>query len=128
MRRVWLALLLAGCSRGGASSKSGDAPTELGTSGHLAREKIEAVVRKNHGVFRDCFEKGHTRNRRLKGQVTVRFVIDRDGRVSLSELEKSTLGDEQATSCIVDGFRKLRFPHPDGGVVTVVYPMKFSPG
>ena len=128
MRWVWIALLLAGCTRGGSSSKSGDAPTELGTTGHLAREKIEAVVRKNHGVFRECFEKTHGRNRRLKGQVVVRFIIDRDGRVSLSELEKSTLADEEATSCIVDGFRKLRFPRPDGGVVTVVYPMKFSQG
>jgi TonB family protein len=84
------------------------------------------VVRKNHGVFRECFEK--TNGRRLKGQVVVRFIVDRDGRVSLSELEKSTLGDEEATSCVVDGFRKLRFPQPDGGVVTVVYPMKFSQG
>ena len=128
MRRVFLALLLAGCSRGGGSSQSGDAPTELGTTGHLAREKIEAVVRKNHGVFRACYEKGHGPKRHLKGQVVVRFLIDRDGRVSLSELEKSTLADEEATSCVVDGFRRLRFPPPDGGVVTVVYPMKFSPG
>jgi len=128
MHRVWLALLLAGCSRGGGSSRSGDAPTELGTTGHLAREKIEAVVRKNHDVFRACYEKGHGLKRHLKGQVVVRFLIDRDGRVSLSELEKSTLADEETTSCVVDGFRRLRFPPPDGGVVTVVYPMKFSPG
>jgi hypothetical protein len=29
---------------------------------------------------------------------------------------------------VLDGFRLLEFPRPDGGIVKVVYPIIFSPG
>jgi hypothetical protein len=126
--RWCLALFLVACTRGGGSSKSGDAPTELGTTGRIPPKEIQATVRSHYGIFRKCFEAGLARNPKLKGRVSVRFIIDRSGHVSLSELQDGTLRDAEATTCIVEGFRKLRFSKPDGGVVTVVYPLMFSPG
>jgi hypothetical protein len=38
----------------------------------------------------------------------------------------STLTDSATAKCIFDEFEKLSFPRPEGGIVTVVYPIIFS--
>jgi hypothetical protein len=62
------------------------------------------------------------------GRVTVKFVIDRSGAVSLTANDRSDLPDQVVVNCVVRGFGNLSFPQPDGGMVTVVYPIMFSPG
>jgi hypothetical protein len=36
--------------------------------------------------------------------------------------------DDIAVDCVVGEFGKLQFPAPEGGMVTVVYPIMFNPG
>lgn len=36
--------------------------------------------------------------------------------------------DKGTIACVVRAFQGLTFPAPDGGVVTVIYPIKLSPG
>jgi hypothetical protein len=36
--------------------------------------------------------------------------------------------DGGVVSCVVRAFYGLSFPQPEGGIVTVVYPIMFSPG
>jgi hypothetical protein len=45
-----------------------------------------------------------------------------------AEEHEATLPDPKAIACIVDEVRSMEFPRPDGGIVTVVYPISFSPG
>jgi hypothetical protein len=96
--------------------------------GRLAPEEIQRAVRKSYGAFRVCYEAGLSRNAKLEGRVSVRFVIDLDGSVRDSSLDSATLPDPEAVQCIVDSFTKFHFPAPDGGIVTVVYPIMLSPG
>jgi hypothetical protein len=58
----------------------------------------------------------------------VRFVIDRQGHVADASDGGSTLPDPDVIACIVKGFADLSFPKPEGGIVTVVYPIAFAPG
>ena len=37
-------------------------------------------------------------------------------------------GSAASSSCVVRGFYGLSFPQPEGGIVTVVYPIMFNPG
>ena len=97
-------------------------------SGRIAPEIIQRIVRSNYGKFRACYEEGLGRNRNLKGKVVFRFVIERDGTVSHALIEHNTLPDCKAAKCIRDEFPKMTFPAPDGGIVTVVYPIMFEPG
>jgi outer membrane biosynthesis protein TonB len=83
-------------------------------------------VRQNHGRFRFCYEQGLARNPALGGHVTVRFVIGRDGAVSSVADGGSTLPDPAVVSCVVRAFYGLSFPQPEGGIVTVTYPIVFS--
>ena len=64
----------------------------------------------------------------LAGTVTTRFVIGHDGAVSSAANGGSTLPDPAVVSCVVTTFYGLAFPHPEGGIVTVTYPIAFSPG
>jgi hypothetical protein len=95
--------------------------------GRLPPEVIQRVVRANFGRYRYCYEQGLADNPSLQGHVRVRFIIGADGAVTGTSDHGSDLPDPGAMSCIVNGFRELRLPEPEGGIVTVVYPIMFSP-
>jgi hypothetical protein len=95
-------------------------------SGRLPPEAVQRVVRQNFGRFRLCYEGALMSNPTLAGRVTVRFVIGRDGAVSSVENGGSDLADAGAVSCVVRAFYGLSFPQPEGGIVTVTYPISFS--
>jgi hypothetical protein len=97
-------------------------------NGRLPPEVVQRIVRQNLGRFRLCYENGLRRNPNLAGRVAVKFVIDRGGSVTMTQDAGSDLPDTSVTSCVVRGFGNLSFPQPEGGIVTVVYPMYFSPG
>lgn len=101
-------------------------PTSV--SGKLPPEVIQRIVRQNYGRFRMCYEQGLMRNPNLEGRVSIRFVIGRDGAVSNVGGGASDLPDSGVVSCVLSAFYGLSFPEPDGGVVTVVYPIMFAPG
>jgi hypothetical protein len=95
-------------------------------NGHLRPEVIQRVVRQNFGRFRFCYEAGLRGDPGLQGRVVVKFVIDRAGAVALSTDAGGDLPDARVTQCVVRAFADLSFPAPDGGMVTVVYPIVFN--
>ncbi len=97
-------------------------------NGRLPQEVIQRIVRQNFGRFRLCYENGMRTNPNLAGRVAVKFVIDRSGSVSTASDGGSDLPDQSVVSCVVRGFGNLSFPSPEGGIVTVVYPIIFNPG
>jgi hypothetical protein len=97
-------------------------------SGRLPPEVIRRIVRQNYGRFRLCYEQGLGRNPNLAGRVTVRFVIGRDGAVSNVSNGGSDLPDSNVVNCVVKAFYGLSFPKPEGGIVTVQYPIMLEPG
>jgi len=101
---------------------------EKKSTGRLPPEVIQKIVRENYGTFRKCYEAGLGRNRDLRGRVSARFVIERDGLVSNVTNGGSDIPDPEVTACILNAFHGLRFPQPEGGTVTVVYPIMLEPG
>jgi hypothetical protein len=95
-------------------------------NGHLPPEVIQRVVRENFGRFRFCYEAGLRANPSLRGRVVVKFVVDRGGAVGLSTDAGSDLADTHVAQCVVRAFGDLSFPSPEGGLVTVIYPILFS--
>jgi hypothetical protein len=94
--------------------------------GRLPPETVRRVVQQNSGRFRACYEKKLLTNPALSGRVTTKFVIGRDGSVVASESSGSDLPDDDVVACVVRAFGSLSFPQPEGGIVTVVYPLVFS--
>jgi hypothetical protein len=100
----------------------------LKVSGRLAPELIQSAVRKSYGGLRKCYEAGLARNSSLAGRVAVRFVIELDGTVTNVSNGGSELADPEVVQCVIAHFYTLKFPPPEGGIVTVVYPIMLSPG
>ncbi|MEJ7728161.1 MAG: AgmX/PglI C-terminal domain-containing protein [Polyangiaceae bacterium] len=85
-------------------------------------------MRQNFGRFRLCYENGLRNNPNLQGKVAVRFEIDGNGVVGQAGNAGSDLPDGAVVTCVTRAFSGLSFPPPEGGKVSVVYPVMFSPG
>jgi len=96
-------------------------------TGRLPSDVIQRIVRQNFGRFRNCYEMGLRTNPNLEGRVTARFVIGSDGAVS-NVSAGGDLPDAQVKSCVASAFYGLSFPTPEGGIVTVSYPIMLTPG
>jgi hypothetical protein len=121
----------SGRGRLGGSHRAKPPSVRMGAtqvSGRLPPEVIQRIVRQNFGRFRLCYENGLRNNPNLQGRVAVRFVIGRDGAVSNVGNGGSDMPDGGVVSCVVRAFYGLSFPQPEGGIVTVTYPIMFSPG
>jgi hypothetical protein len=121
----------AGHGRLGGSHQTKAPKVRMGAttvSGRLPPEVIQRIVRQNFGRFRMCYEQGLGRNPNLEGRVSARFVIGRDGAVSNVSNGGSDLPDSGVVSCVISAFYGLSFPQPEGGIVTVVYPIMLAPG
>jgi hypothetical protein len=98
---------------------------QITVSGRLAPDVVRRVVGGNTSRFRMCYEQGLGRSSTLSGRVAVRFVIGRDGSVSNVSDAGSDLADAAAKGCVISAFYGLSFPPPEGGIVTVAYPLVF---
>ena len=99
---------------------------EASVRGRLPPAVIRRIVRQSVGRFLLCYKKGLAKNPTLKGRVTVRFVIGRDGRVS-NISGGGDMPDGGVVSCVTRAFYSMSFPQPDAGIVTVSQPLVFSP-
>ncbi|HVJ21064.1 MAG TPA: AgmX/PglI C-terminal domain-containing protein, partial [Polyangiaceae bacterium] len=120
----------SGHGRLGGSQKSKGPSVKMGAvtvNGRLPPEVIQRIVRQNFGRFRMCYEQGLQRNPAIEGRVGVRFVIDKLGAVTNVSNGGSDLPDSGVLSCVLSAFYGLGFPQPEAGIVTVNYPILFSP-
>ena len=129
--RAMAPALQVGCGRRHVAPSLGVAAMRVespGRGGRLPPEVIQRVMRDNFGQFRVCYENGLRNCPNLQGRVSVRFTIARDGSVKNARAVGSDLPDRAVSACVVRKVGGLRFPMPEGGPVTVVYPIMFSPG
>jgi hypothetical protein len=95
---------------------------------HIPVEIVQRPVRARFACFRRCYQAGLVRDAKLAGRVSVKFVIeDGTGNVVSVEDAGSNLSDEAVVTCVIDEFKELHFPAPEGGDITVVYPIVFTP-
>ena len=70
-------------------------------NGRLMPELVQWVVRQNFGRLRACYEAGLQRDPGLEGRVTVKFVIDREGAVTMAmPWTDTTLPDREVARCV----------------------------
>lgn len=126
---------IGGRGVGGRDGPAGHRPRSPGlraaaveTNGRLPADVIQRILRQQSGRLRFCYEAGLTKNPNLEGRVVVRFVIDRAGAVAVASDAGSDLPDASVVGCVVRVISALTFSAPPDGIVTVTYPVVFSPG
>jgi hypothetical protein len=89
----------------------------------LDRDQIAAVINKNLGQVRFCYEQGLQADPNLNGRVAVAFTIGGNGLVKTAGMDSSTMNSKIIEDCIVMRLKTWQFPLPQGGVdVKVTYP------
>lgn len=102
------------------------------SAGHIPPGHIRDRIRESYPKIRACYDAGLKRDPKLTGRVVVKFVIDASGKVADAKVEdvgtvKSTMPDKAVSDCVRDAIKQITFPQPQGGNVTVAYPIMFSP-
>jgi hypothetical protein len=108
----------------------GKAPAD--TKGEETRtiEVIAKVVKDNRQKVRDCYEKALKDLPDLKGDMTIFFVVDPEGKVKKAELniERSTLKAPPVVDCAVKVIKGIQFPPSSRGMETTAnYPFNLNP-
>lgn len=97
--------------------------SEATVGGGLDRDAIAAVIQRNIGQVRFCYEQALQSDPGLNGRVAVDFSIGGDGLVKAASVANSTLGSKMVEDCVVARLKSWKFPLPEGGVtVKVSYP------
>lgn len=106
---------------------AGGAPVPLGREaiiqGGLDSEMISAVIQKNMGQVRFCYEQGLQGDPKLSGRVAINFIIGTSGLVKIADIGSTSLNSKIVEDCILLRLKTWKFPLPEGGVeVKVSYP------
>jgi len=99
---------------------------EAPQSGRCNRGNIHDVMARKKKAFQKCYSKELADNPGLGGQVVLSFTIGSEGRVTIANVSKSTMGNRNVHRCLVKQVRKARFRQPLSGVCQVDWPMAFK--
>jgi len=91
--------------------------------GELRQAEIHKVVHDHLDQVVACYTKHHPD---MTGWLTIGWTIDAQGKVSRTEVRRSTSGKQALATCVMGEIRSWRFPKPrGGGEVDVSYPFHF---
>jgi TPR repeat protein len=91
----------------------------------LDAQIIRRYVRQRLPQILYCYQKQLVVNPSLKGSIVVEYAIDPNGRPVTVNMKSGF--DDTVSSCVVEVFKQIEYPKPEGGkVVNVSYPMAFS--
>ncbi|MGI6393876.1 MAG: AgmX/PglI C-terminal domain-containing protein [bacterium] len=95
--------------------------------GQIDSASMNKILRGSSNAVRSCYEKALLVNPTLKGKISLDIAINEQGRVKSIDVIEDTLGDKSVLACIKGVVGRLRFPKPDGGSVSFVFPVIFTP-
>lgn len=100
----------------------------LTRAGSFATETAGRRIRAYRERFDDCRDRLLGAHPGLSGRIEVRFTIAEGGEVQAARVTENETGVEALGACIAEAFGEIRFdPGPDGGEVTMTYPVVFDP-
>jgi hypothetical protein len=118
-----------GTGVGGLGKKSDrDVSIQAGTAavvGSIDKELIRKVIQEHASQIRYCYEQELQRDPKLEGKVSIRWVINSEGRVQGTQVDggATTLQNGQVHRCMMDRIASWEFPKPKGGGIAVItYP------
>jgi hypothetical protein len=122
-----------GTGEGGLGAKTErDVTMTQGTPvilGSLDPEIIRRIVREHAGQIRYCYEKELTRTPGIYGKIVMKWVINGDGKVTVSQVAETQMKNANVEQCLATKIRTWVFPKPKGGGIVVVnYPFVFKQG
>ena len=88
---------------------------------------VTKVISVSRAAIKRCYDKALMTNPQLKGKLSVKIVINQQGRVDHAEIVDDSLHDAEVSKCVKGVIGRLRFPKPAEGSATVTFPFSFDP-
>ena len=95
--------------------------------GGLSPRVLQATVARQQGLLRACYADGLAANRSLRGRVSMRIVVGRDGFAMDVTDGGSDLPSPEVIACFARHLRGVQFPAPEGGVSSLIATWILSP-
>jgi len=92
----------------------------------LKQEQITAVINRNIGRIKFCYDSQLRRNPGLTGKVIMNFVIQPDGSVNSVMAKTAKFKGSYLEQCVRESMMTWRFPRFNGDAIDVDYPFVFS--
>lgn len=102
---------------------------EITTSGGISKEDLQKTIKQQVPAIELCYQKAFAKRPNIKGEVTLRFVIDAKGRVIKASLIANKLNDKKLEECIAQKVKELIFTPLTGTdrvTATASFKLKFS--
>lgn len=97
-----------------------------GDEANIDSAGVMKVIRASNAAIKRCYDKALITKPSLKGKISVKIVVKEDGTVGNVGFSEDTLRDAEVGKCVKGIIGRLRFPKPEGGPATIVYPYSFS--
>ncbi len=92
----------------------------------LTKSEVWKVINAHSGPIAACYEKQLSKNPELTGKLTFEWVVQIDGTAKdITETAANTLGDSEVSKCVANVIATIKFPQPQGGEVSIVFPWNF---
>ena len=96
-------------------------------SSNIDSAGVTKVINVSRAAIKRCYDKALMSNPQLKGKLSVKIVINQQGRVDSAEIVDDSLHDAEVSKCVRGVISRLRFPKPADGTATVTFPFAFDP-
>ncbi|MBP5201430.1 AgmX/PglI C-terminal domain-containing protein [bacterium] len=88
---------------------------------------VTKVINVSRAAIKRCYDKALISNPQLNGKMSIKIVINKEGRVDRTEIVDDSLHDAEVAKCVKGVIGRLRFPKPADGTATVTFPFAFDP-
>lgn len=93
-----------------------------------ADEVVAPALRERSSAIEACYQRELRRHPGLRGTLRVSLSIEESGAVTDTSIDSSELPSAAVAECIRGIVQALRLPvGPEGGTITVTYPLTFTP-
>ena len=96
-------------------------------SSNIDSAGVTKVINVSRAAIKRCYDRALMSNPQLKGKLSVKIVINQQGRVDSTEIVDDSLHDAEVSKCVRGVIGRLRFPKPADGTATVTFPFAFDP-
>jgi hypothetical protein len=99
-------------------------PTE--TLQGLSADEIAATMAQNKGTLFKCYTQSLQKNSSYKGDVSISFTIENNGRVSAADISSSQIDDADFKACLIDIVKRIEFKPFTGTPISTMSPIRFE--
>ena len=92
----------------------------------LTEEEINTVMNNHRGSFFKCYTQLLQKEPTAKGNVSLSFTIENNGKLSVAEVTASQLQNDEFKKCLLEVRRRIEFRSFKGSPISTLFPLKFE--